>query len=335
MLKPAPHPLRGAAHATVGDLTSLDAATGWLDTAPITSAGLLGRVVLVSFWTYSCINWRRTLPHLRAWEARYRADGLTIIGVHTPEFAFENDVLNVRRAAADAGITYPIVRDDDYAIWRDLENQYWPALYFVDVQGRARYRSFGEENYDQAEGLIQQLLDEAGAPGERRGAVEVEGTGVEAAADWADLRTPETYLGHDRADRFASPGGAVHDHRHAYEAPTRVRLNRWALAGDWTVGHQAVTSHDAGGRIVLRFSSRDVHLVMGAAERGGSSRFRVLLDGRPPGSAHGLDVDAEGFGTVAEPRLYQLIRQARPIRESTFEVTFLEAGVDAYVFTFG
>jgi thiol-disulfide isomerase/thioredoxin len=318
-----------------GHLPGFDGATGWLNSPPLTPEGLRGRVVLVNFWTYTCINWLRTLPYLRAWAHRYQHHGLVVIGVHTPEFDVEHDLDNVRRAAEDLRVDFPIAIDNDYAIWTAFNNHYWPAFYFVDAQGQIRHHRFGEGRYEEAEMILQQLLAETGAGDIGQDLVAVEPTGVEAAADWASLRSPENYLGSERTENFASANGAVLDTRHVYAAPTRLRLNHWALAGDWTVKRQAVVLDQAEGRIVYRFHARDLHLVMGPPAPGTPVRFRVLLDGQPPGAAHGADVDDQGNGTVADPRLYQLVRQPGPVTDRTFEITFLDPGVQAYAFTFG
>jgi thiol-disulfide isomerase/thioredoxin len=318
-----------------GRMPSLDSATGWLNSPPLTAADLHGHVVLVQFWTYTCINWLRTLPYLRAWADKYQDQGLVVIGVHTPEFEVEHDLDNVRRAAKDLRVTYPIAIDSDYGIWNAFGNRYWPAFYFVDTQGQIRHHRFGEGEYEQSEMILQQLLTEAGSGGIGQDLVSVDPGGVEAAADWDSLRSPENYLGYQRTQNFASSNGAVLDTRHVYAAPTRLALNHWALAGDWTVKQQATVLHQAGGQIVYRFQARDLHLVMGPAAPGTPVRFRVRIEGQPPGAAHGTDVDDQGYGTVTEPRLYQLIRQPGLVTERTFEVTFLDPGVQAYAFTFG
>jgi len=318
-----------------GEFPSLDGATGWLNSQPLTAAGLRGKVVLIDFWTYTCINWLRSYPYVRAWAEKYNDQGLVVIGVHSPEFGFEHDVDNVRRAVKDLRVDYTVAIDNDFAVWRAFENQYWPALYFIDAQGRIRHHKFGEGDYEQSEQIIQQLLAEAGARGIGHELVSVEGNGAEAPADWGDLRTPEIYVGYERAENFASPGGAVFDERHVYAAPERLRLNQWALSGDWTVGKQAAALNEANGRITFRFHARDLHLILGPARRGTSVRFRVTLDGRPPGDAHGVDVDAQGNGVVAEQRMYQLIRQPTPITDRQFEIEFLDPGVAAFAFTFG
>jgi thiol-disulfide isomerase/thioredoxin len=316
-------------------LPSLGGATEWLNSPPLTTAGLRGNVVLVDFWTYTCINWLRTLPYLRAWAEKYKAQGLVVIGVHTPEFTFEHDLDNVRRAVKDLRVDYPVAIDNDYAIWSAFDNHYWPALYFADAQGQIRHHQFGEGAYEQSEMVIQRLLTEAGTSSIGQELVSVDPGGVEAAADWDSLWSPETYVGYERAENFASPDGAVFDTRHVYATPARLRLNHWALAGDWTVGRQATVLNEADGRIAYRFHARDLHLVMGPAQRETLVRFRVRIDGQPPGAAHGTDADDQGNGTITEPRLYQLVRQPGPVAERTFEVTFLDPGVQAYAFTFG
>jgi len=320
-----------------GALPSLDGATEWLNSEPLTTTGLRvrGSVVLIDFWTYTCINWLRSLPYVRAWAEKYKHHGLVVIGVHAPEFEFERNVDNVRRAAKDMRVDYPIAIDNNYAIWSAFENHYWPALYFVDAQGHIRHHQFGEGEYEQSEMIIQQLLAEAGIGDIGQELVSVDARGVEAAADWGSLQSPENYVGYARTENFASPGGAVLDTRRVYAAPARLRLNQWALSGDWTVERQATVLNEANGRIAYRFHARDLHLVMGPAARGTSVRFRVLIDGQPPGAAHGLDVDDQGNGTLSEQRLYQLIRQAQPIADRLFEIEFLDAGVETFAFTFG
>jgi thiol-disulfide isomerase/thioredoxin len=318
-----------------GQLPSFDGATGWLNSPPLTAAGLRGKVVLAGFWTYTCINWLRQLPYVRAWAGKYAGHGLVVIGVHTPEFAFEHNPDNVRRAVQDMSIDYPVAIDNDYAIWRAFGNHYWPALYFADAQGRIRHHRFGEGEYQQSEMIIQQLLAEAGYGVVARELASVDARGIEAAADWATLRSPENYTGYERTENFASPGGAVPGEAHTYEAPGRLRLNHWALIGEWTMGDEASSLNTAGGQIAYRFHARDLHLVTGPAAPGTSVRFRVLLDGQPPGADHGTDADGQGNGTVTRQRLHQLIRQRGPVTERTFEITFLDPGVQAYAFTFG
>jgi thiol-disulfide isomerase/thioredoxin len=318
-----------------GELPSLGNATEWLNSEPLTAAGLRGKVVLIDFWTYTCINWLRSLPYVRAWAGKYKNQGLVVLGVHSPEFEFEKKVDNVRRAAKDLKVDYPIAIDSDHAIWRAFKNQYWPALYFVDARGKIRHHQFGEGEYEQSEKIIQQLLAEAGIGGIGRELVSVNARGVEAAADWGNLKSPENYVGYERTENFASPGGAVSDKPRVYAGTARARLNQWALSGDWTVQKQATVLNKANGRIAYRFHARDLHLVMGPAARGTSVRFRVLLDGQPPGAAHGIDVDDQGNGTVTEQRLYQLIRQPKPIADRQFEIEFVSPGVEAFAFTFG
>ena len=319
----------------VGQLPSLVGATGWLNSPPLTPAGLRGSVVLVNFWTYTCINWLRTLPYLRAWADKYQDHGLVVIGVHTPEFDVEHDLDNVRRAVTDLRVGYPVAVDNDYAIWDAFGNRYWPALYFVDAHGQIRHHRFGEGDYEQSEMILQRLLAEAGISGLRQDLASVDARGVEAAADWDSLWSPENYLGAARSENFASPNGAVLDTRHVYVAPARLALNHWALAGDWTVKRQAIVLHQAEGQIAYRFHARDLHLVMGPTTPKRPIRFRVRLDQQPPGAAHGIDVDDQGYGAVTDPRLYQLIRQPGPISDRTLEIIFLDPGVQAYAFTFG
>lgn len=318
-----------------GKLPSLGGAVEWLNSPPLTSAGLRGRVVVIDFWTYTCINWLRTLPYVRAWAEKYADQGLVVIGVHSPEFAFEKTVDNVRRSAQDLQVHYPIAVDSNHVIWRAFRNTYWPALYLVDAQGRIRFHHFGEGGYEQSERAIQQLLAEAGSGGASRDLVSVDGRGAEAAADWGGLRSPENYLGYERTENFASPGGPVRERRHVYAVPPRSRLNQWSLSGEWTMQAVVVALNKPNGRIACRFHARDLHLVMGPAARGTSARFRVLIDGQPPGAAHGGDVDDRGHGTVTQQRLYQLIRQPNPIVDRQFEIEFLDSGVEAFAFTFG
>ena len=299
-------------------LASLETATAWLNSTPLTAAGLRGKVVLVSFWTYTCLNWLRSQPYLRAWADKYRDRGLVVIGVHSPEFGFEKDLGNVRRAARALRVSYPIAVDSEHAIWDAFENRYWPALYFVDAVGKLRQHRFGEGQYDRSEQTIQQLLAAAGHRDVGAELVSVTGSGREAAADWSSLRSPESYLGARRRDN-AGEG----------------KLNGWTLSGDWAVGNEAIALHSAGGKIGYRFHARDLHLVMGPAAAGAPVRYRARLDGGVPGAAHGLDVDPDGTGRVTEPRLYQLIRQPQPIVDRTFEIEFLDPGVEAFVFTFG
>ena len=317
-----------------GELPSLGGATTWLNSQPLTVDELRGKVVLINFCTYTCINWLRQLPYVRAWSEKYQDQGLVVIGVHTPEFEFEKNIDNVRRALTDMKIDYPIAVDNDYAVWRAFGNHYWPALYFVDTQGSIRHHQFGEGDYERSEQVIQQLLSEAGTNRVAQEIAEVEARGFEVAADWNSLRSPENYLGADRTQNFASPG-AVLNKPHSYAVPAQLRLNQWALSGDWTIGRQAIALNQSGGRIVYRFHARDLHLVMGPTERGTSVRFRVLVNGQPAVAVRGLDVDEQGEGIVTEQRLYQLIRQPQPIRDRQFEIEFLDSGVEAFAFTFG
>jgi thiol-disulfide isomerase/thioredoxin len=318
-----------------GNFPSLEGATAWLNSAPLTSEGLRGKVVAVDFWTYTCINWLRTLPYLRAWAKKYQDAGLVIIGVHTPEFPFEHDLENVRRAVKEMRVDYPVAVDNDYAVWSAFSNHYWPALYLVDAQGRIRHHQFGEGDYDEAERVIQQLLAEAGDESAGEDLVTLDAHGPEVAADWADLGSGENYVGYARTDGFASPEGVVVDERHVYTIPAHLSRNEWALAGEWTMERGFAALNAANGRIDYRFHARDLHLVMGPATPGTSVRFRVRLDGQAPETAHGSDVDAQGEGVVSEQRLHQLIRQPGSIADRTFEIEFLDPGAEAYAFTFG
>jgi thiol-disulfide isomerase/thioredoxin len=326
---------RMGAGAQRAEFPSLAGATEWLNSSPLTVAGLRGKVVVVDFWTFTCINWMRTLPYLRAWTAKYAGAGLVVIGVHTPEFSIEGDVEAVRRAVKAMGIEYPVAVDTNYSVWRAIENHYWPALYVFDGRGRLRHRQFGEGGYKESEQIIQKLLAEAGSRNVDKRFAPIGVRPIEASADWANLRSPETYVGADRAERFASPGGAARDERRAYEFPGKFALNDWALAGDWTIGGEAAVSNDRNGRIAYRFHGRDLNLIMAPAGGAGPVRFRVLIDGRPPGAGHGLDVDDRGAGTVNEPRLYQLIRQPAPVVDRRFEIEFLDPGAQVFSFTFG
>jgi len=298
-------------------LSSLDGAPVWLNSEPLTAAGLCGRVVLVDFWTYSCVNWLRTLPYVSAWHERYRDRGLVVVGVHAPEFGFEHDLDNVRRAARELDVGYPVVIDNDFTIWRSFENHYWPALYLVDGDGRVRFHHFGEEAYEETERAIQQLL------GVDEELVSIDAGGLAAAADWGALRSPETYVGYARGERRNDRGA------------DGLELNQWALAGRWTVEDESAVLEAGAGSIAYRFQARDLNLVLAPPASGAPVRFAVRLDGRPPGDAHGLDVNESGEGAVTEPRMYQLVRQQGPIGRRTFEITFPDPGVRAYVFTFG
>jgi Thioredoxin like C-terminal domain/AhpC/TSA family len=318
-----------------GRLPGFASASGWLNSPPLGPDDLRGKVVLADFWTYTCINWLRTLAWVRAWHETYREHGLVVVGVHTPEFWFEHDVDNVRRAVGDLRVEYPVAIDSDYGVWRDFGNRYWPAVYLADAQGRIRYHHFGEGDYDECERAIQMLLREAGAETIGDDLVSVDAEGFEAQADWANLQSPETYLGYEQARGFASPGGAGIDEPRSYVAPQSLELNQWALAGEWTIGPGASVSNGPGGRIAFRFRARDVNLVLRVREEGASVPFQVRVDGEAPGGAAGLDVNDAGRGIVTQPRLYQLIRARSPIGDRTFEIEFDAQGVEAYVFTFG
>jgi thiol-disulfide isomerase/thioredoxin len=321
--------------AVEGHLPGFGGATGWLNSPPLTAEGLRGKVVLVDFWTYTCINWLRTLGYVRAWAEKYREHGLVVVGVHTPEFPFEKDVDNVRQAVQDMAVEYPVALDPDYRVWRAFDNRYWPAVYIADAEGRIRHHQFGEGGYEDCERVIQRLLSEAGREGVGDDLVVVAPDGFEAQADWDNLQTPETYLGYEQAQNFGSPGGAELDEPRTYVAPDSLKLNHWALSGDWMVERGASVLNRADGRIAFRFHARDVHLVLRPREQGSSVPFRVLVDGEPPGDAHGSDVDEQGHGTLVQPRLYQLIRERGSIADRTCEIIFLAPGVEAYAFTFG
>jgi thiol-disulfide isomerase/thioredoxin len=316
------------------ELASLERANEWLNSPPLTPPALRGKVVLIDFWTYTCINWRRTLPYVRAWAEKYRDQGLVVIGVHAPEFSFEKNIDNVRWATKDMRVDYPVAVDNEHVIWRAFDNQYWPALYFIDAQGRVRHHQFGEGAYEQSEMIIQKLLAEAGNGGIDRQTVSVSPQGAEAAADWDSLTSSENYVGYERTQNFGSPGGAVLNEPRTYELPAQLGLDQWALSGDWTVKNEATVLNKPNGRIAYRFHARDLHLVMGSAA-GTPVRFRVRIDGQPPGAAHGTDVDEQGEGSVTEQRMYQLIRQPKPIVDRQFEIEFLGPNVEAFAFTFG
>jgi thiol-disulfide isomerase/thioredoxin len=329
------HGVAGGQPSSSSELTSLARATEWLNSAPLTASALQGKVVVIDFWTYTCINWLRTLPYVRAWDEKYRKQGLVVIGVHSPEFSFEKDLNNVRRSVKDMQIDYPVAVDTDHVIWRAFNNQYWPALYFIDAKGRVRHHQFGEGAYEQSEKVIQMLLTEAGAGDVGREPTRVDARGIEVAADWRNLSSPENYVGYERTENFASPGGVSRNQRHVYALPSRLGLNNWALSGDWTMKSEAVVLNKPNGRIAYRFHARDLHLVMGPPAPGTSVRFRVLIDGQPPGAAHGADVDEQGNGTLIEQRLHQLIRESEPITDRQFEIEFLDPGAEAFAFTFG
>ncbi len=317
-----------------GTLPSLDGAVEWLNSPPLTREALKGKVVLVDFWTYTCINCLRALPYVRAWADKYKDQGLVVIGVHAPEFAFEKIIGNVKKAVTDLKVDYPVAIDNNYKIWRAFNNNYWPAHYFIDAEGRIRHHHFGEGDYDNSERIIQLLLSQAGHKLKSADLVNVNATGAEAAADMNRVKSPETYLGYARAENFVSPGGAVHDMRHTYQASVD-ELNAWGLTGDWTIANERASLDAPGGGIVYRFHARDLHLVLGPGSDGKPVRFRVTIDGKPPGNDHGMDTDADGNGTVTGERLYQLIRQKGDIADHTFAIEFLDPGVRAYAFTFG
>jgi cytochrome c biogenesis protein CcdA/thiol-disulfide isomerase/thioredoxin len=319
-----------------GEIPSFAGATLWLNSPPLTAEALRGRVVVVDFWTYSCINCLRALPYVESWYAKYKDHGLVVIGVHAPEFAFEKDPGNVRRAVADLKVAYPVALDNDYAIWQAFNNQYWPATYFIDATGRIRAHHFGEGNYDESEQTIRKLLIDAGQtdlPPPGMGAAKP--VGVQAPPDEAHDQSPETYVGYRRADNFASPGGFAQDQLHAYTAPAALKLNQWALSGSWNVDPEKAVLGSAPGKIVFRFYARDLHLVLGPAADGKPVRFRVLLDGAAPAANHGADTDSNGAGTIDGQRLYQLIRQSGEVGEHVFSIEFLDQGAQAYSFTFG
>jgi thiol-disulfide isomerase/thioredoxin len=330
------HQLPDAAALPVeGHLPSFAGATGWLNSDPLTPEGLRGRVVLADFWTYTCVNWLRTLPYVRAWAAKYADQGLTTIGVHTPEFNFERDVDNIVAQARALDVPYPIAIDSEYGVWRAFANHYWPAVYIADMQGRIRYHHFGEGEYEMQEMVIQQLLLESGVGDVDLDLVSVDPVGLEVAADYRTLRSPETYLGYGQATGMASPAGLRADQPHDYTPPTRLRLNEWAPVGMWSISRRAATATAPNARLAFRFQGRDVNLVMGPAERGSAIPFRVAIDGQPATGAQGTDVDADGNGTVSEQRTYQLIRQPAPITERVFEIEFLAPGAELFCFTFG
>jgi cytochrome c biogenesis protein CcdA/thiol-disulfide isomerase/thioredoxin len=318
-----------------GALPSISGATEWLNSPPLTTEGLRGKVVLVDFWTYSCINCLRAIPYVRAWAEKYKDQGLVVIGVHSPEFAFEKNIDNVRRAVHDLKIEYPVAIDNAYAIWRAFGNQYWPAHYFIDTEGRIRHHHFGEGDYEESELAIRALLAEAGKGEMAGGYVNVNASGVEAAGDLVAVQSPETYVGYERTENFASPGGTVRDMRHEYSTPSSLQKNQWALGGDWTVENEKAVLDGQTGRIIFRFHARDLHLVLGPGPDGKPVRFKVSIDGAAPGADHGSDVDADGNGVAKEQRLYQLVRQGNPAKDRTFEIEFLDPGAEAFAFTFG
>jgi cytochrome c biogenesis protein CcdA/thiol-disulfide isomerase/thioredoxin len=318
-----------------GQMPPLTGITEWINSPALTAEGLKGKVVLIDFWTYSCINCLRAIPYVRAWAEKYKDEGLVVIGVHAPEFAFEKDLRNVKRAVSDLTIAYPVAVDNDYAVWRAFNNRYWPAHYFIDAKGNIRHHHFGEGNYEQSERVIQKLLAEAGKPvAGQLVSMGVNATGAQAASDMKDVLSPETYLGYERAENFVSPGGFKQDAANDYK-PGEPRLNEWGLGGAWTVTNEHASLDREGGAIVYRFHARDLHLVLAPSTEGKPVRFRVTIDGKSPGNDHGVDIDAEGNGTVTTERLYQLVRQKGDVEDHTFEIRFLDPGVQAYAFTFG
>ena len=325
----------GSNSTSLPTLPDLSGATAWINSPPLTPASLRGKVVLVDFWTYSCINCLRTLPYIKAWNEKYKDSGLVVIGVHTPEFPFEKDESNVRKAVHDLGITYPVAMDNDYRIWRNFNNEYWPAHYFIDATGHIRYHHFGEGNYDESEKWIRSLLEEANHKPLPDAATNIAATGTEAPSDSDAVQSPETYVGYQRAQNFASPEGLNQDDPQTYRAPAEFKLNQWAFAGKWRDEGQIATSLNPSSSIFFRFHARDLHLVLGPSKTGAPIRFRVTLDGKAPGADHGVDTDADGYGTVTEDRLYQLIRQQGAVQDRTFRIEFLVPGVQAYSFTFG
>lgn len=318
-----------------GALAPFRRATAWLNSEPLTPEGLRGRVVLVDFWTFTCVNWLRTAPYVRAWHEKYTEAGLTVVGVHTPEFGFEHDLPTVAERVRKLDIAYPVAVDSDYGVWGDFANQYWPALYLADASGRVRYHHFGEGEYAMTETVVQQLLVDAGAADVDADLVRPRPYGLEVAADWGTLRSPETYLGYGQSSGFVSEDARHYDVAHDYGGDARLALNEWNLTGRWTQTRDAAVLNAAGGRIAFSFHARDVNLVMGPAPGSAPVPFRVLLDGRPPGDAHGTDVDAEGRGLLDEQNTYQLLRQRERVETRVFELEFEAAGAEAYCFTFG
>ena len=314
---------------------SFNGATGWINTQPLDLTNLRGKVVLIDFWTYTCINWRRTLPYIREWASKYKDQGLVVIGVHTPEFPFEHRLENIRGAVKEMNITYPLVVDNNFGIWNAFQNEYWPALYLIDAKGKIRYQKFGEGDYHESELQLQQLLKENSAKNVSDQTIALQPKGFEAAADWENLRSPENYVGYSRTQGFAFPSEVVADKQVLYAAPSKLNLNQWGLSGDWIMGKELLLLSKAPGKIIYRFHARDLHLIMGPSVRGSCIKFHVLIDGKPPGCAHGLDVDSSGNGTVKEQRMYQLIRQQGPIIDRSFQIEFSDPKVEVYDFTFG
>jgi thiol-disulfide isomerase/thioredoxin len=324
-----------AALADEGPFPDLGGAVAWLNSAPLSNKSLRGKVVLIDFWTYSCINCLRALPYVESWAAKYKDGGLVVIGVHTPEFAFEKERANVEKAVRDLKVSYPVAIDSEFRIWRAFNNEYWPAHYFIDGKGRIRHHHFGEGEYTQSEQVIQELLKENGAQVSVPESIRVAGSGAEAPPDGVNIRSPETYIGYRRAEHFASQEPIAHDSRKTYTPRPRLSLNQWALSGSWKVGTENAVLQSTPGKIAFRFHARDLHLVLGPTKDGKPVRFTVKLDGTPPGDDHGVDTNSSGLGTVQGHRLYQLIRQKGPVEDRTFEIEFLDPGVQAFAFTFG
>lgn len=317
------------------ELSSLKKADSWINSKSITASDLKGKVVLIEFGTYTCINWLRTLPYIRGWDKKYKDKGLVVITVHTPEFPFEKNIDNVRRAIKDLKIDLPVAIDNQQDIWNAFSNQYWPALYLIDTKGRIRHQQFGEGGYEQSEKIIQQLLAEAGVKDVGEDMIPFDGQGIEAAADWSSLNSAENYLGYERTENFVAPDFFGNGKHNNYTTPAQLRLNQWALSGDWSVQKGLIVLNKANGRIVYRFHARDLHLVMGPTMPGKSVRFRILIDGKAPATAHGIDIDEQGNGIITYQRMYQLIRQVKPVTDHVFEIEFLDEGVEAFAFTFG
>lgn len=332
---PSPIPSAAAAEHPARPLASLAGGGPWLNSPELTPQALRGKVVLVNFWTYSCINSLRPLPYLRDWAEKYKDDGLVVVGVHTPEFAFEKDVDKVRRALANLDVTWPVKLDSDYGTWKNFDNDGWPGFYFIDANGRVRHHRLGEGDYAASERLLQQLLAEAKGVSIAARLTGDVGTGIEASPDWNDLRSPETYVGYRQADRLAAPQRVRTDASAVYAPPPALGTNEWSFAGKWTVGAESARADAPSARIRYRFQARDLHLVLGARSDGKPARFRITLDGLPPGADHGVDVDANGIGSVTTDRLYQMVRQSAAVRDRSFEIEFLDPGARAYAFTFG
>jgi thiol-disulfide isomerase/thioredoxin len=314
---------------------SFSGATGWINTKPLNLADLRGKVVLIDFWTYTCINWRRTLPYVREWASKYKDRGLIVIGVHTPEFPFEHQLENVKVATKEMGITYPVATDNNFEIWNSFQNEYWPALYLIDAKGQIRYQKFGEGDYQESERQIQQLLKETSAKNIPGKTVDLQPSGFEVAADWKNLKSPENYVGYTRTQGFASPEQVVADKQSLYSPPKQLNLNQWALSGEWIMEKDRLVLSKGQGKIIYRFHARDLNLILGPAMRGASVKFHILIDGKAPGSAHGLDIDSSGNGTVTEQRMYQLIRQQGPVIDREFQIDFSDPKAEVYDFTFG